>query len=290
VVGIDLAFGVLGPGPQVGAQLLAVAGSVSAEPGQHRLSSARTRSARAACSAACARAVSCWASWVACSACAAWATVWSRPASAARICWLASARACSTAASRSASALAIRVAASRRLADCGVAIGFGGGAGCFSLVGAGLGGVHPRGHLLRGGLGIGAPLAGFGGALLGGGRAGFGGGRALLGSRADGFHLGFSGGRVGHRLDGLAQPVGDAGNSVGLGAQRAQQIHAGHPGHRHGAVSVGRAGDGAGLRGGQVAALAPGRDLGVPASFAVLGRAARPGRRGCGLAAARART
>jgi hypothetical protein len=54
-------------------------------------------------------------------------------------------------------------------------------------------------------------LTSLGGVLLRSGRAGFGGGGPLLGSRADGFHLGL-GGRVGHRLDSLVQPVGNAGD------------------------------------------------------------------------------
>jgi len=37
VVGIGLAFGALGPGPQVSAQLVAVAGLVGTEAGQHLL-------------------------------------------------------------------------------------------------------------------------------------------------------------------------------------------------------------------------------------------------------------
>ena len=90
-----------------------------------------------------------------------------------------------------------------------------------------------HGHVLRGRVGLGAPLVGLGRTLLGGGRTGLGGHGALLGGRADGFHLGFSGGRVGHRLDGLAQSVGDAGDPVGFGTQQAQQFRAGHLGHRH---------------------------------------------------------
>jgi hypothetical protein len=41
------------------------------------------------------------------------------------------------------------------LADSGIPVGFGGGAGCLRL-----GGVHLHGHLFSGGLGVGAPLAG----------------------------------------------------------------------------------------------------------------------------------
>jgi hypothetical protein len=75
---------------------------------------------------------------------------------------------------------------------------------------------------------------------------GLGSGRALLGSRADGFHLSFGGGRVSYRLDGLAQPVSDAGDPVSLDTQCAEQFRARQLRNRHGAVGVGRAG-GAGL-------------------------------------------
>jgi hypothetical protein len=86
-----------------------------------------------------------------------------------------------------------------------------------SAVGAGLGDGHLRGHLLRGRVGLRAPLLSFGGALLGGG--------------ADGFHLGFGGGRVDDCLDGLAEPGGDVGDPVGFGALQAQQFSAGDPGN-----------------------------------------------------------
>jgi hypothetical protein len=86
----------------------------------------------------------------------------------------------------------------------------------------------------------------------------------LLGNRPDGFHLGLGGGRVSHHLDGLAQTIGDAGDPVSLGAQRTQQFRAGHLGYVTGlSVSAALVGVVAGL-GGQAAALAPGRDLGVP--------------------------
>ena len=169
--------------------------------------------------------------------------------------------------------------------DGGVPVRLGGGACCLRLPGESLGGSQLGGHLLGGGVSVGAPLVGLGGALLGGGRAGLGGRGALLGGGPDGFDLGLGGGRVGHRVDGLAEPAGDVGDPVGFGAQQAQQFRAGHLGHRHRVVGVGRA-SGPGLGGGQAAALAPGRHAGVPASFAVLRRAARPGRGGGGLGAA----
>jgi len=172
--------------------------------------------------------------------------------------------------------------------DRGVPVGVGGRAGGLGLLGAGLGGSELGGHLLRGGVGLRAPLAGFGGALLGGGRAGFGGGGALLGGRPDGFHLGFGGGRVGDRLDGLVEPGGDVGDPVGFGAQQAQQFRAGDPGHGYRRVGIGR---GPGRRGGQAPAFPPGGDLGVTASLAVFRGAARPsgGRRGRGAAGVLAR-
>ena len=71
--------------------------------------------------------------------------------------------------------------------------------------------------------------------------------RAPLGGGADGFDLGFSGGPVGHRLHSLAEPVGDAGDPVDFGAQQAQQLRAGRPGHRHRLLSVSRAGRGPGV-------------------------------------------
>jgi hypothetical protein len=112
----------------------------------------------------------------------------------------------------------------------GVPVGFGDGAGCLRPACAGQGGIQLHGHLLRGGLGVSAPLVSFGGELPGGGLAGFGGG-PLLGSRADGFHLGFGLGRVGHRLDRLPQPAGDTGDPISLGTQRTQQFRARHLGH-----------------------------------------------------------
>ncbi len=75
--------------------------------------------------------------------------------------------------------------------------------------------------------------------------AGLGGGQLCghpLGGREDGFHLGFDGGRVGYRLDGLAEPGCDVGDPVGFGAQQAQQFRAGDPGLGHGSVGVGQAG------------------------------------------------
>ena len=165
-------------------------------------------------------------------------------------------------------------------------VDYGRGACCLGLVGAGLGGGQLRGHLLGGGVGLSAPLVGLGGALLGGGRAGFGGGGALLGGRADGFHLGFGGGRVGHRLDGLPESVGDFGYPVGFGAQQAQQFRASYPGHGHRSISVSRAGRDPGRRGRQATAFPPSGDLGMPSSLAVFGRAARPGRHRRGRGAA----
>lgn len=71
----------------------------------------------------------------------------------------------------------------------------GGGVSSLGLIGASLGGAQLCGHLLRGRVGLSAPLVGLRGALLGDGRAGFC-GRALLGCGADGFHIGFGGGRL----------------------------------------------------------------------------------------------
>jgi hypothetical protein len=96
--------------------------------------------------------------------------------------------------------------------------GFGGRMGCLSRGRSGLGGGQLHGHLLRGRVGLRTPLVGLGGTLLGGGRAGLSGGRTLLSSRTDGFDLGLSGGRVSHYVDGLAQPVCDTSDPIGLGA------------------------------------------------------------------------
>jgi hypothetical protein len=54
-------------------------------------------------------------------------------------------------------------------------------------------------------------------------------GGALLSGDADGFELGLGGGRVGHVPNGLNQPHGDVGNSVGFGLQQVQQPCASHP-------------------------------------------------------------
>ena len=221
---------------------------------------ARPVSARAACSAAWARVASCWASRAACSACPAAWRAWSRAVSAALTSWPAWARAWLIAASRSASAAGPGGGVSAGRLDSSGPVVFGGGAGCLGLLGAGLGAGEPCGDFLCGGVGLRAPLVGLGGVLLGGGGAGFGGGGALLGGRADGFDLGFGGGRVGCCLDGVAQPGGDVGDPVGFGAQEAQQFRAGDPGHGHRCVGVGRAGRVPGRRGGQAAA-SPGGDL-----------------------------
>jgi hypothetical protein len=168
----------------------------------------------------------------------------------------------------------------------GVPVGFGCDEGGMRLGGAGLGCGQLGGHLLGGSVGLSAPLVGLGRTLLSGGRAGFSSGGTLLGGGADGFHLGFGGGRVCHGLDGLAEPGGDVGDPVGFGVQQAQQFRAGYPGHGHGSVGVGRTGCDPGCSGGQAAAFPPGGDFGVPAAFAVFRGAARPGREGCGLGAA----
>lgn len=96
--------------------------------------------------------------------------------------------------------------------DGSIAVGFRGRAGRVRLVGHGLRGGQLRGHLLRGRVSLGAPLVGLGDR------------GALLRSSVDGFDLGLGRGRVGHRVDGLAQSIGDVGHPVGFGAQQTQQF------------------------------------------------------------------
>jgi hypothetical protein len=68
----------------------------------------------------------------------------------------------------------------------------GGCVGCLDLVGAGLSHDQLGGHLL---------------------------------GDADGFDLGFSGGRVGDRLDGLAKSGGDVGSTIIFAGRRREHAH-----------------------------------------------------------------
>ena len=66
----------------------------------------------------------------------------------------------------------------------------------------------------------------------------------------------------------------ERGDPVGLGAQRPQQLRAGHPGHRHRAGVIGRADRGAGLLRRHPSAFPPRRHAGVAAPGAVFRRPA----------------
>jgi hypothetical protein len=133
-------------------------------------------------------------------------------------------------------------------------------------------------HVLGGLVGLGAELVGLAGALLGGGRPRLGGSGALLGGSPHGLQLDLGGGRVAHGDDRLAEPVGDPGHLVRLGAQRAQQLGAGHLGHRHRLLGVSVRGHRAALLGVQPAPLPPRAHLVVAGVGTVLAWPSRSGR------------
>ena len=126
------------------------------------------------------------------------------------------------------------------------------------LANAGLLGGQLRGHVLRRGVGVGAPLVSLAGALLGCGCPGLGGSGLLPGRGPYRLDLRLGRGRVGGCRDGLAEPFGDSGNLVSFRAQRPQQVGAGQPGHGDGCLGLSVASDRTALGVGQALALPPG--------------------------------